>query len=90
MVSERRDAHYLEGEVLKLINITYPVRNTLIVLQVSMMFASAGNERKNHKPQILSVWAAGPAGSPWRLLKRQSAENRLKGNIALLNLSQCV
>lgn len=60
MVSECRDAHYLEGEVLKLINITYPVRNTLIVLQVSMMFASAGNERKKSQTtDTLSVgcWA---------------------------------
>lgn len=44
MVSECRDVYYLEGEVVKLINITYAARSTLIALQVSMMFAPEGNE----------------------------------------------
>ena len=90
MVSKCRDVHCLEGEVVKLINITYPPCSTLIVLQVSMMFAPEGNEWKNHKSRILAVWAAGRASSPWRLLKRQSAESWLKGNIAVINFSQRV
>lgn len=32
------------------------------------------------------MWTAGPAGSPQCLLKRQSAESRLKGNTVLITV----
>lgn len=74
MVSECRDVYYLEGEVAKLINITYPARSTLIVLRVSMIFAPEGNKRR--KSQVTDTHSMGCWACWWPTALAQKAIGR--------------
>lgn len=60
VVSKCRDTYYLEGEVVKLLNTTYPACHRLIMLQVSMMFAPGGNGWKKSQATDACRMA-----SPW-------------------------